>query len=145
MKETSTTDLLHALDHIDSAKEIQDFLDTQTGLPQIKEHFEKCFANHNLTRANVVAQCTGYHDRSYFYDIISGKKTNPSRDILLILCIASHMNRKEIRRTLSLFQYSDLYPRVARDAIIAIHINKEIFSIEAINDALFHAGEKTLA
>ncbi len=144
MGDISTTDLLNILNKIDDPEQVQDFIDTYTGAPTIAEHFETCMKRHNVTKTSIIKECTGFYDRSYYYEIFNGKKQHPARDIIILICLACHMTLKETRRTLKLFELSDLYPRFARDAIIAMNINRENFDIETINDQLAQAGEKTL-
>ena len=135
MKNEATTDLLNILNHID-----KDQMDAY-----IKEHgttepntniFSEYIAAQNITTASIVKNCTGFISKSYIYDILSGNKTAPSRDIILILCIASHMDRKMTRRVLETYHHRDLYAKDTRDIIIATYINNKVFSLDSINDEL---------
>ena len=79
----------------------------------------------------------GLISKSYVYDILGGVKTNPSRDIVLILCIAAGMDRKLVRRVLENYGHRDLYVKDTRDIIIATYINNKEYDIDRINDELF--------
>lgn len=57
-----------------------------------------------------------------------------------MLCLAAHMNWKETRRTLELFQLREIYVKDPRDIIIATAINQEQFDIDQINDKLAAHG-----
>ena len=72
------------------------------------------------------------------------RKTNPSRDVLLILCIAAKMDRKSTRRMLEVYGHRDLYVKDTRDIIIATYINNKNFDIDAINEELYRYGLATL-
>jgi hypothetical protein len=96
-----------------------------------------------MKTADILKNCQGYISKSYVYDLINGKKLKPSRDNVLLICLASHMNLKVTRRTLELFNHRNLYPKDKRDAIIAICINNKIYDIASVNDKLFEYGEKT--
>lgn len=60
----------------------------------------------------------------YAYQILSGKKDNPSRDKVLALCIAMEMSLDEIQRLLNITGYAQLYARDKRDNIIIYGIEK---------------------
>ena len=82
----------------------------------------------------------GLISKSYVYDILGGVKTNPSRDIVLILCIAAGMDRKLVRRVLENYGHRDLYVKDTRDIIIATYI----YDLDRLNDELFRYGLATL-
>ncbi len=67
-------------------------------------------------------------DRTYVYQIFSGKKT-PSRNQLIALAFGMELSVDETPKMLKLSGNRDLYPRDARDALIlfAIHRKKTVF------------------
>ena len=91
-----------------------------------------------------IGGCRGLISKSYVYDILGGVKTNPSRDIVLILCIAAGMDRKLVRRVLENYGHRDLYVKDTRDIIIATYINNQIYDLDRINDDLFRYELATL-
>ena len=107
------------------------------------EFFSNYMYKHNIKSSDIVKKCQGYLSKSYIYDLLNGTKANPSRDNVILLCIAFHMDLKSTRRTLEIFGHRELYPKDSRDAIIAICINNGIYSIEEINDRLFEHNEPT--
>lgn len=135
MKEESTTSLLHVLNHL--GKENMDAYIQQHGsTSQNTNIFSEYIAEHNITTSSVVKNCTGFISKSYIYEILSGIKTQPSRDIIVILCIAAHMDRKITRRVLETYHHRDLYAKDTRDIIIATYINNKDYNLDAINDEL---------
>ena len=106
--------------------------------------FSESLAGQDITTADIVRGCRGMISKSYIYDILAGVKTNPSRDILLTLCIAAEMDRKMTRRVLENYGQRDLYAKDTRDIIIATYINNRIFDLDQINEELFRYGLKTL-
>ena len=98
--------------------------------------------SHDIKACDIVKECQGYISKSYIYDILSGKKLNPSRDNVILICLAAHMDLKMTRRTLEVFNHRPLYPKDPRDAIIAICINNKVFDIASINDRLFEHDKK---
>ena len=82
-------------------------------------------------------RCRGILSKSYVYDILNGTKRNPSRDVVLLLCIAVHADRKQTRRLLEKYGHRDLYAKDTRDIIIATYINNKEYDIDRINDELF--------
>lgn len=87
--------------------------------------------------ADVVNRCRGILSKSYVYDILNGTKRNPSRDVVLLLCIAVHADRKQTRRLLEKYGHRDLYAKDTRDIIIATYINNKEYDIDRINDDYF--------
>lgn len=136
MIEKPTTELLDILNHIEKTE--MDSYITQYGSTQMNTNiFSEYIAENNITTAYIVQNCMGLISKSYIYDILGGIKTQPSRDILLILCIAAKMNRKMVRRVLETYHQRDLYAKDTRDIIIATYINNKDYDLNRINDALF--------
>lgn len=136
MIEKPTTELLDILNHIEKTE--MDSYITQYGSTQMNTNiFSEYIAENNITTACIVQNCMGLISKSYIYDILGGIKTQPSRDILLILCIAAKMNRKMVRRVLETYHQRDLYAKDTRDIIIATYINNKDYDLNRINDALF--------
>ncbi len=141
--EESTTGLLNILNNTD-IEALDDFIDEHGHSVSIGEFFSGYLYSHNIKSSDIVKKCQGYISKSYIYDLLNGKKTNPSRDNVILLCLAADMDFKHTRRTLEIFGHRSLYPKDSRDAIIAICINNKIFNIEEINDRLFEHGHPIL-
>ena len=141
IKEMPTTNLLSLFDRqkITPDNLEQYIMDSKNCYPN-KHIFSEYIANNEevITTSAIIKNCSGYISRSYAYDILSGKTTkHPARDILLILCISCHMDRKMTRKTLEAFRHRELYLKDPRDLIIATYINNGIFDIAKINAELF--------
>lgn len=141
MEEKSTTSLLNILNQT-PLQDIDAFLADNQYENSVNKHFSEYFYKNDIKSSDIVKRCQGYISKSYIYDLINGKKNNPSRDNVILICLAAHMNLKETRRTLELFNHRALYPKDARDAIIAICINNKVYDIANINDRLFEHEEK---
>lgn len=144
MSQSDTTELFHLFSKVRTEKEMEQYLAQHTVTTSIRDYFNDYIASHSVTTAEIARRCSGLISKSYVYDLLNGQKEQPSRDIILILCLAAHMNRKETRRTLELFQLRDLYVKDSRDIIIATAINLENFDIDAINDKLAAHGLEIL-
>lgn len=134
--EKPTTELLHILNQLpqkDLDCYIQHYGTTETNTSVFSEYL----AEHNLSASVIVKRCNGLISKSYVYDILNGTKKNPSRDILLILCIAANMNRKSTRRILEVYGHRDLYAKDTRDIILATYINNENYDFDSINQELY--------
>ncbi len=135
-KEISTTELLAALDKLSEKEDINDFIkNLDTPIPK-ESFFNNYIATHNISVKDVANRCIGYVSKSYIYELLNGVKTNPSRNILLLICIAFHMTAKETRRALAIYNLPALYPKFPRDAVILTCINNGTFDFEYINDTL---------
>ena len=143
MSEKSTTELLNILNEI-KPEQMDSFIKEYSKDNQNISIFSQYMAEHNINTSSIVKNCNGLISQSYVYDILNGTKTNPSRDIVLILCVAAGMNRKSTRRILEVYGHRELYAKDTRDIIIATYINNKKFNLNEINDELFRYGLQTL-
>ena len=135
MREERTTDLEHILSGI-RLSQMREFIDQygqEGGNPRLYGDY---IAAKGISSAQIVKKCAGLLSKSYVYDLINAKKCNPSRDVVLILCISAGMDRKLTRRMLENYGHRDLYPKDTRDIIIATHINNGDFDLDAVNAEL---------
>lgn len=132
MKEESTTGLLNILNSI-TPKDLDGYIEKHAKIAG-KSIFSDYIAENDIIPADIVKNCSGFVSKSYVYDIINGKKEHPSRDVILMLCISAHMNRKMTRRVLEVYGHRDLYAKDTRDIIIATYINNQEFDLNKIND-----------
>ena len=80
--------------------------------------------------------------KGYGYELLNGEK-KPSRDKLILLCLAVGMELEHLNRTLSRSQYSPLYAKNKRDAVLLFAIEKRLDCLET-NALLFEFNEKCL-
>ena len=136
MKEQPTTELLDILNNIDK-KDMSAYIKEFAATASAAAPFPEYIAEHGIAIADVVKRCRGILSKSYVYDILNGTKRNPSRDVVLLLCIAVHADRKQTRRLLEKYGHRDLYAKDTRDIIIATYINNKEYDIDRIKDELF--------
>lgn len=136
MNEESTSDLRRILNNT-SLREINTYLNEHTGIPSAREIYNSHLAAYPITVAAIAKNCEGYIARSYVYDIINGVKDHPSRDIVIMICLAAHMNLKQVRRLLEIYNYRELYARDDRDAMIAACFNSKEYNITKVNNLLY--------
>lgn len=89
MKEQPTTELLDILNNIDK-KDMSAYIKEFAATASAAAPFPEYIAEHGIAIADVVNRCRGILSKSYVYDILNGTKRNPSRDVVLLLCIAVH-------------------------------------------------------
>lgn len=94
----------------------------------------------NLKRSQVVED-SGV-DKAYVYQIFNGSK-KPSRDKLIAIAFGMHLDEEETQRLLKLAGHSELYSRVARDALILFAIQRDM-SIWETDEGLESLGFPTL-
>ncbi len=80
---------------------------------------------------------------TYGYEIFTGRKKSPSRDIILQLALAIHCNLDDTNRLLKISNNSELYSKCKRDVILIYAIVHE-FSIIDTNQELHRFGEHLL-
>ena len=82
-------------------------------------------------------------EKAYGYHIFSGAKPNPSREKLLSLVLAMHLDLEETQEFLRHARQPELYPRSPRDAILISAIRKR-FTVRETNALLEQLGERKL-
>ncbi len=144
MDEKDTSDLMHILQHTS---------------PENIGAYEKAYLSHSLTdfsaymdaliaRKGMKRQTLFQKadlPQKYGYKLLSGEKRTRDRDNLLRLCIAMELTLKEVQRVLTLYKMPVLYPRLSRDAIFIIAINKGVGSVDLVNEWLREAGQPALS
>lgn len=101
----------------------------------VSEFFNHYIGIHKLQLNDVIRQSD--IPANYAYGILNGNHANPSRDRVIALCIACHMNLTDTNRALKTAGLSSLYSKVSRDAAIIIMINKCEYDIGIINEFLY--------
>lgn len=107
----------------------------------LKEELERLSALHKKTKAEIVR--LSLLDKTYTYQILDGKKTNPSRNKLLAICLALGATLEETQRVLRLGHTEQLHPRSIRDAVI-IYSLKRHTSVLDTNQILYDMEEEPL-
>lgn len=74
-------------------------------------------------------------DRTYGHQIFNGTR-KPSRDNVLKLALAFKFSIEETQRLLCIADRSALYPRLERDAVIILSINKG-YDVQKVQEILF--------
>lgn len=140
MQEKSTTGLQNILNQTDLTQ-LPQYLESYAHTTSKQDIFSEYIASReDITVADIIKNSSGFLSKSYAYDILAGKKEHPSRNMLLILCISAHMDRKMVRRVLEIYEHRDLYAKDTRDIIIATYINNKEFDLHKINERLDEYG-----
>lgn len=142
MKQKDTDKLLELLrksGSIDSyLQENSDFLLDCT----IKEYLNTLIKDKKLTIAQV-SRDSDLSDR-YCYQFLSpSNPRNPSREVLISLCIGMHLNLDETQTAMKIAKYAPLYPKDERDSIIIFGIENSQ-SLMEINNNLYEHNFKCI-
>lgn len=97
----------------------------------------KVIKEKNLKKSDIIKKSN--LDKTYAYQIIDGKKPNPSRNKLLMLAVGMGLSFEETQILLKLSKQSPLYPRDPRDSAIIFSIKHEADIIQ-INEQLEEHG-----
>lgn len=81
-------------------------------------------------------------DKSYAYDIFSGKK-RPSRDKLLIFCFALGLSFDEVQRFFQVTSYPLLYAKLERDSVLIFALQHNLSLID-VNELLYEMNLELL-
>ena len=143
MEESTTGNLANILSNIDSAKEMEEYLE----LPEVvnswqsfPEYFQSLDGVKEMDSRNLI-RSSGL-ERSYYYQVMKGTR-RPGRDKVLRLCLAAGLNLKETTRALELSGNAVLYPRSRRDIILTVAVN-QMADVDDTNLLLFKYGVKPL-
>ena len=143
MEESTTSNLAKVLINIDSAQEMEQYLE----LPEVvnscqtfPEYFRSLTAVREMDTGELI-RSSGL-ERSYYYQVMKGTRS-PGRDKVLRLCLAAGLNLKETTRALELSGNAVLYPRKRRDIILTVAVN-QMADVDDTNLLLFKYGEKPL-
>ena len=102
----------------------------QGKLPSLADYLNEYIAKHNLSVPEIIKQ--SLLSKDYAYAILNGNRKNPTKDRIIALCLAMHMNLKSAERALKLNDMV-LYSKNKRDAAIIICFNREIYDIDKVN------------
>ena len=80
---------------------------------------------------------------TYGYEIFTGRKTSPSRDIILKLALVLKCNLDDANRLLMISNNATLYSKCKRDVILIYAIVHEL-TIMQTNEELYRFGEPVL-
>ena len=141
MADRSTNDLYRILNQVQNVEELNEYLAElrkDTASASLSNYLNYIMHAKKLALHDVVT-ASGL-EQHYAYQIINGKKPNPSRVKVLALCIACHMTLAETQHALAISQNGVLYPRSTFDAIIIFHLNQEDWSVYSINERLHLEG-----
>ncbi|MBQ2692502.1 MAG: XRE family transcriptional regulator [Clostridia bacterium] len=123
-----------------SKKSYTDFFQEEVGELEFKtiaEYLEMLLSEKKLQKNEVIARSN--LDRNYAYQIFNGRKTNPSRDKMIMLSIGMGLTLEETRKLLKVSSLSDLYIRNPRDSIIMYCLVQKNNLIET-NETLSNYG-----
>ena len=105
------------------------------------QYLNQLQTEHGLKKGDIIADALV--ERSYGYQIFSGRKEMPSRDVLISFALAMRLSLDETQSLLRIAHMAMLYPRVKRDSIILHSIAKHESVIQC-NTALESFGEPIL-
>ena len=81
--------------------------------------------------------------RNYGYQILDGRR-NPSRDKVIALSLALHLDVNETQRALMIAKNGQLYSKNKRDSILIFALEKKLSVIQT-NELLYEMGEAILS
>jgi len=105
------------------------------------QYLNELAASRNMERKEVVA--AAQVDGTYGYMLFTGRRTHPSRDIVLQFAFGMHLSLLETDRLLQAAGNSKLYCKDRRDAILIFCLDRKT-TLDEANESLFRLGECTL-
>ena len=135
IKQTSMLDsILENATLDDFEKYISDHnTDTYT---KLSDYLNDYIAEHSLVLSEVIKK--SMLSRDYAYSIFNGHRENPTRARVIAICLSCGMNLECVQRALKICNAGVLYSKNNRDAAIMICINRDIRTVEKVNDFLYN-------
>lgn len=127
-----------------SKQDVQEYLEENAGellRGTLAQHLGTLLQRHGLKKGAVIE--AAQIERSYGYQLFSGRRETPSRDVLLSLALAMHLTVEETQTLLRTAGRAMLYPRVRRDSVILCALAQGV-SVIACNAQLEACGEPIL-
>lgn len=122
---------------------ISDYIENKEvyGAPiTLQQYLQELLEKHEMSIPDLIVKTI--LSKSFVYQVFSGKR-NPGRDILLRMAFAMHLSVAETQRLFLIAGKGALYPRVRRDAIIILCLEKGM-SLDAANEFLENSSEMGL-
>lgn len=135
-----TEELAHELEESPTIEAYLSRNAQQLDVPTLAAYLEEKLDEHGLIQSHVVNEAQ--LNATYGYQIFRGQRS-PSRDKLLQILMAMHLNLKEVNTALKLAGHAELYVKKRRDAIIYFAIERS-WSLLECEQALLDAGETSL-
>ena len=142
MEKETTRSLSKKLQNIRDEKEAEQFIHDYSDMGSLHSFLNGLMAEKDITIPELI-ESSGI-SRNYIYNILSGERTNPSRDKVIAICIGLGATFSQTNKALELVKHSVLYPLDERDARIAIAINQCVKNVTDVNITLENNGLKPL-
>ena len=133
MDPNTTRSLSRILEGMKDQSEAEGFLEStsENDYQYFYQFLNAYLAEKELDRTEVIRR-SGISS-NYVYNLLNGNRTNPGRDKVIALCVASGMDYASTQKSLELSGLAALYPRNPRDVRIAIAINKGLQDVMELN------------
>ena len=107
----------------------------------LASYLQELLESKGLERKDVVNE--SQINYTYGYQLFTGRRTNPARDMVLQIAFAMHLTLRETDRLLQAAGVSRLYCKDRRDAIVVFCLSRGL-SLSETNETLFAYGERIL-
>ena len=144
MEKESTSALLHVLQNLkreDLGRYEREHLPSEG--TSFVTYMDGLIAQKRLKRQDIFQKAD--IPQKYGYKLLSGESHTTDRDKLLRICIAMNLTLKQTQRALTLYGMPVLYPKLRRDAVFIIALNRGISSVDTVNQWLSEQGEAELS
>ncbi len=138
MEEPLTEELLDELLSSPTPDSFIDHMKTEPG--SLSEYLEYLLDEKNMKRSDVV-HAAGLNE-TFGYQIFKGQR-GASRNKVLQIAFAMHLDLRETDRLLQVAGLNELYCKNRRDAIIIFAVDKG-YSLQRVNEELYRLQEETI-
>lgn len=104
----------------------------------LSAYLQTMLEKYHIKRAELFRKA-GMVGSNYGYEIFHGTKSTPSRDILIMICLAFPLTIEETQHALRCGKLALLYPRDKRDAYVLYALTHHL-ELDTLNDLLTQNG-----
>lgn len=108
----------------------------------LSDYLQQLLVDKGLVQSKVINESGVQY--TYGYQIFTGSRANPDRNILLQILFAMGCTLQEANRALQAAGKNELYCKDRRDAIIIFCLDRK-YSLQEADQALFDFGEQTIS
>ncbi len=110
-------------------------------ITSIDKYLNELIARKEVSKSKIIAKAGINH--TYAYQILSGERQKPSRNILIQFAIGLNASLRETNRLLRIAGHSELYIKNKRDVIIMYGI-KHGYNLEKVEELLYEYNQETI-
>ena len=125
-----TDDLMKSL-YSEAQISFEGYLKSLKGNTDIGSYLNWYMEEHRIRTRDLISRSN--ISKGYIYQLLEGRRTNPSREYMVAICLACRMDLTTTQKALTIARCARLYPRIPWDAAIIYNINRSCYDLLEVN------------